>query len=329
MMSPARVSVPTLIVQVLLIVLGLFPGLRVEPSHAQEAGRTRAREARPGAPVALGAIEVEVVDVLAQRLSAKVELRSEDLPSPIVLRVPSGRLRSSQPMGQYTAFVYVYDEDVPVAVEIMDVVIGSAAPASLRVEVLEGVGGKRPLRAFDQDGDLFLDRVELAAGTDPADACSVPGQQRIPRATRVLAEGAKWYRGELHAHSSYGVGKESVSALIARAEKAGLDFLAIADRNTMAASLGPEFHSDSLVLIPAMEWGNDILGVALLYAPGTYPEPPRTRNEAKGMAMRLQAQGGVVAIAHPCFPTAPWQWGLTYVDAVQVWCRDWRGVPPG
>jgi hypothetical protein len=36
----------------------------------------------------------------------------------------------------------------------------------------------------------------------------------------------------------------------------------------------------------------------------------------------------VFVIAHPCFRTAPWQWGLSYVNGIEVWCREWRQVPP-
>jgi len=82
------------------------------------------------------------------------------------------------------------------------------------------------------------------------------------------------------------------------------------------------------VLIPAMEWGNDEKGLALIYGPMTFPEPPHDAPHAQMVANRVQAQGGVYVVARPCFPTSPWQWGVSFVNAIEVWCRDWRGVPP-
>jgi len=81
------------------------------------------------------------------------------------------------------------------------------------------------------------------------------------------------------------------------------------------------------VLIPAMEWGNE-RGLALIYGPRTTPDPPTTVQAAQAECIRVQAQGGIFAVAHPCFPTEFWQWGLSFVNAIEVWCRDWRSVPP-
>jgi hypothetical protein len=119
-----------------------------------------------------------------------------------------------------------------------------------------------------------------------------------------------------------------VKELVARAEKSGLDFIAITDRNTMDACYDAHFQSSKVVLIPAMEWGTDDRGVALIYGPHTFPELTSDIRDDQGVCQRVQAQGGVFAIAHPCFPNAPWQRGLSYVNAIEVWCRDYRGVPP-
>ncbi|MCF6287000.1 MAG: hypothetical protein L3K26_17715, partial [Candidatus Hydrogenedentes bacterium] len=145
---------------------------------------------------------------------------------------------------------------------------------------------------------------------------------------RVFRDEERWYRGELHAVSTYGGGQESVAELIARAEKAGLDFLAITDLNTMDACNDPDFRSDSVVLIPAMAWGTMEQGIGLVYGPATMPDPPSTREAAQAECARIQSQGGVFAIAHPCFSAAPWKWGLSYVNAIQVWNGPWREPAP-
>lgn len=242
--------------------------------------------------------------------------------------VPEGEERVELPEGDYRAYVYIYEHGLPILSRLEDLTVVAEEEAYLLVSLAEGVGGTRPLRAFDFDGDLAIDRVEESAGTDVNNAASVPGAAVIPYASRVFSEESGWYRGELMAHSSYGHGTESVADLVRRAERRGLDFLAITDENRMDAVHDPAFDSDSVVLIPAVKWGNDENGWALLYGPRTEPLPPLNVAFAQGMCLRTQAQGGAVAAAHPCLPTAPWQWNLAYLNAVQVWFRGWRDVPP-
>src|SRR5690606_37387362 len=160
------------------------------------------------------------------------------------------------------------------------------------------------------------------------DAASYPGAEPVALPSAVIAPDKGWYAGELHAHSRHDpFGTESVGDLIRRAEAAGMDFLAIADRNTLQASEDPEYQSSKLALIPAMEWGTDEKGVALIYGPRTRPTMSFTFGDAQAMVVRQQAQGAFVAIAHPCFPTMPWQWGLSYMSGVEVWAREWNSVP--
>ena len=280
------------------------------------------------AAVATGQLVIDVTDVLGQDLPAQVELQGTDAPRREVVEVPEGKLEAAVPVGQYRAYVYVYVLGVPVMVEAKDVTVTPDRPAYILVNLLEGASGNRSLLDFDGDCDFAIDRVEKACGTDPEDARSIPGRKRIVYDARVFEDEEGWRRGELHAHSIYGVGKETVARLVRRAEKAGLDFLAIADRNTMAACKDPEFKSDSVVLIPAMEWGNDERGVSLVYGPATFPGFVKSIAQAQALVDLVQAQGGFWAIAHPCFPTAPWQWGLAYVNGVEVWCREWNAVPP-
>jgi hypothetical protein len=75
-----------------------------------------------------------------------------------------------------------------------------------------------------------------------------------------------------------------------------------------------------------MEWGNDDNGTALIYGPRTFPEVVSTTAEAEAVFRLVWAQGGVTVAAHPCFPGKSWQWGISLVNGVQVWCRDWRGI---
>lgn len=277
---------------------------------------------------ASGAVEIDLSDILGKPLSGRVDFFDTAGNPPVAVEVPEGKTETTLPSGTYRAYVYVYDNQVPVLIDIQQIEAKPGGTAFVLVSLVEGSSGGLPLRAFDNDGDLALDRVELSAGTDPYNAASIPGKPTLSWDSPVLEDKAGWYRGELCAYSRYGKGTEDVEALIKRAEKAKLDFLAITDRGTLAAASDPKFTSKSVVLIPAMTWGNDELGEALIYAPRTMPDPPSTLMGAQAECIRVQAQGGIFAIAHPCLPTNPWQWGVGYVNAVQVWFRDWRDMPP-
>lgn len=277
-----------------------------------------------------GALQIDVTDVLGTDLHARIALRrAADGAGPeVILDVPKGRREASVPVGKYTVYTQVYESGCLILVDVRDLSVREGDTAYLPITLLEGTAGTRPLAAFDKDCDGAMDRVELSCGTNPDDAASVPGQTVVPFTDQELSKEGAWLRGELHAHSSYGEGQETVAQLVKRAERSGLDFLAIADRNTLAACQDPEFHSDKVVLIPAMEWGTDAMGVALVYGPRTVPESPDTPALAQTVSNRVQAQGGVFAVAHPCFSTSPWQWGVSYVNAIEIWCRGWRQVPP-
>ena len=283
-----------------------------------------------GSPLAKGDLMIDISDVIGHSLPAKVALYGEKGAEPFVFPAHTGRASAKAPVGRYRAYVYVYEFGVPVLADVQDVTVSETECAFVLLSLVEGVSGQRTLldADFDADMDLVTDRAEVKAGTDPRNPASAPGQLAVPLENVVLDEEAGWLRGELHARSSYGGGSESVAKLIKRAEKEKLDFLAITDRNTMDSCMDPDYGSKKLVLVPAMEWGDDKRGVALIYGARTVPEPAETYGHAQAIVRRVQAQGGVFAIAHPCFPQSSWQWGLDHVNAVQVWCRDWLSVPP-
>ena len=322
----------------LMIILAGCAGSSSERASRPEGPDSRAAteiaesEGRPAGSTGTkrpeGVLDADITNILGQNLACRIDLLDTEGNPPLRFEAPEGKLEQGVPAGHYRVYVHIYDQGVPVLAEIQDLDITEGQSTFLPVNILEGASGALVLRDFDYDGDLAIDRVELSSGTDPQNAAQIPGRAQLPLEDRVLSEEAKWYRGELYAHSKYGRGSESVAALVKRAEQAGLDFLAITDLNTMAAFSDPGFHSDKLVLIPAMAWGSDEMGIALIYGPSTLPDLPSSIPAAQAECIRVQAQGGLFAIAHPCFPDSYWRWGLGFVNAVQVWCREWRAVPP-
>jgi len=283
----------------------------------------------PGNP-ASGRVEIDVTDILGNDLASRVVFRPQgaETAKPFVVEAPQGRANHVLAAGAYEAYIHVYESGVPILVDVQRIIVEEGRTAYVPLNLAEGRLDDKSLWECDHDFDLAINIAEIRAGTDPTDPSSVPGHRQLRFESRALDKEPGWRRGELHAKSMHGGGKEPVGKLIKRAEKAGLDFLAITDRNTMAACEDPDFQSDNVVLIPAMEWGSDAMGVALIYAPGTYPPPPDTPAVAQAVAIRVQAQGGFFAVGHPCFPNAPWQWAVGEPNAVEVWCRDWVKVPP-
>ncbi|MBL7649563.1 MAG: hypothetical protein JNK74_25580 [Candidatus Hydrogenedentes bacterium] len=323
--------------------LVLLAGCASTPSGSGGDGPTAsgASTAAPSAPVAekkaaatprekgeTGLLDVSVTDVGGRSLPARVELQDASGVVEDRYDAPQGKSQFQASLGGFRAFVYVYDNKVPILVHVEDVQISKEKTAAISVNLLEGASGKLGIRDFDLDGDLAIDRVELEAGTDPQNATSIPGRKPFIYDMKVLQDGERWYKGELNAVSTYGGGKETVAQLVQRAEQAGLDFLAITDLNTMEAFNDPAFKSDSVVLIPAMAWGDPDNGIALIYGPGTMPEPADSQELAQAECFRIQSQGGVFAIAHPCSAEAPWKWNIKAVNAVQVWHGPWRAPAP-
>jgi hypothetical protein len=298
-------------------------GARKEPKKEKE--EEKPATAPVGPP---GTVEIDIGNVTGASLKSRVELLALDERPMVVIDAASGTATAQAAAGSYRAYIYVLEEDVPVLVDVQDIEVKAGGTAYVVVTLLEGAAGRLTVRDFDFDGDLAIDSVELKAGTDREDAASVPGKAVLPRDNKIIQNEMRWYRGELISHSVHGGGTESVSELIKRAEKAGLDFLAITDRNTLQSIYDEGYHSDSVVLIPAMEWGDDERGYAYIYGPKTPPSTPTTRGAAQAECIRVQAQGGVFAVAHPAFAAQPWLWGLSYVNAINVWQGAWKAPAP-
>ena len=323
-----------------LLLIGLLLAMDAEGFLGRKSKKKQEESPPPPVPVAeerapvkndgpKGMISIDVTNVLGKYLPSRVELHSPE-GAPLVFNVPKGQLEAQAPVGAYEAHLYIYDWNIPLMVTAKPIEVREGQTAYILFNQDFGVVGSRTLWDFDQDYDLVIDAAEKEYGSDPANPTSFPGAQPLSFELSSFGEDLKWYRGDLHVRSAYGGGEETVKDLIKRAEKTGLDFLAITDRNSLESISDPGYSSDKLVLVPAMEWGTDERGYALIYCPLTVPTPASlcgTLMDAQGVLQRVQAQGGVFAIAHPCFQTSPWQWGLGYVNAVEVWCRDWRGMP--
>lgn len=106
-------------------------------------------------------------------------------------------------------------------------------------------------------------------------------------------------RAELHVHSNYSDGRDSVKKIVQKAVDKGIDVLSVTDHDTIAGSLSAiEFVSDEkipIVVIPGVEVSTST-GHLLVYGIG--------RDIEKGLKMdktceTVRKMGGISVLAHP------------------------------
>ena len=209
--------------------------------------------------------------------------------------------------------------------------------------LLLGVPNLRKSAAAD-----YTARVWFSRGLGAADE---PALLRAP-----LASGARWYRGDLHAHTGHSDGSCAsaagsrdklpcplfLSAQAARARK--LDFLAISEHNTVShANAIRELQPwlDDLLLMPAREL-TTFRGHANLF--GTMAPLDFRQAAGKpgldGMLGAAAALGGLLSLNHPVRPSGEqcmgcgWEQGtdMRLVQAIEVVNgadadTAWSGIP--
>jgi hypothetical protein len=228
------------------------------------------------------------------------------------------------PAGKYKAYIRALWQYVWYVVDIQDVEVLAGEVATVQSAFAEGAG-RVGLPAFYTDFDGVIDRVVYEVGTDPRDATDIPGKRRLEIDTKALNKEEGWYRGELRSYSTYSGGKMSVRDIIQRAEKLGLDFVAITDRGSLESCTDADFKSDKVLLIPAYEWGVEghatLLGARTLMRNWDY-------NAQVQAAIRLaHAQGVLFCINDPCSAASPWEWTVGGFHAMEVWSGKWRSEP--
>jgi hypothetical protein len=144
-----------------------------------------------------------------------------------------------------------------------------------------------------------------------------------PTRTFPVRQGAGWYRGDLHCHTFHSDAKGSPELLHAAARQAGLDFLAIADHNTITQRR--YFHPQSspdLVFVRAMEVTTAV-GHANVYGVDDWIDFRMTRpSDAHVLEKLVHEKGGLLSINHDK-PTIPWDYDFPTADCQEVWQSTW------
>lgn len=187
--------------------------------------------------------------------------------------------------------------------------------------------------------------VELAmfwiAATPGKGGCDyvVQVEGRLPRQMAqspapATAHAGRWYRGDLHLHSTHSDGVWTPDELIPAAQEWGLDFIALTDHNTVTGL--PEFLSQDsgVIAIPGIEL-TTFHGHATCLGLDRWFDWRCQRDDASmtNVARQIREAGGVFTIVHPegrpddVCTGCRWRYSrfdLDQADAVQVWGGyDW------
>lgn len=161
--------------------------------------------------------------------------------------------------------------------------------------------------------------VSVEVALDAAPRALVPQPER----SFPVRPGAGWYRGDLHCHTFHSDARGAPELLHASAQQAGLDFLAVADHNTITQRR--YFHpasSPDLVFVRGMEITTAI-GHANVFGLDDWVDFRMTRpSDPHRIAAVVHARGGLLSINHDK-PTIPWDHELPQIDCMEVWQSHW------
>ena len=144
-----------------------------------------------------------------------------------------------------------------------------------------------------------------------------------PIRTFPARQGAGWYKGDLHCHTFHSDARGAPEILHQAAKQAGLDFLAIADHNTITQRryFNPQSSPD-LVFIRAMEV-TTAEGHANAYGVDEWIDFRMTRPaDAHTLAQLVHDKGGLLSINHDKPPIA-WDYEFPEADCQEVWQSTW------
>ena len=161
--------------------------------------------------------------------------------------------------------------------------------------------------------------VRLSISLDDAPRALAPQ----PARTFPLRPGAGWYKGDLHCHTYHSDARGAPEILHAAARQAGLDFLAVADHNTI--SQRRYFHPQSspdLVFVRGMEV-TTATGHANVFGVDDWIDFRMTGpGDAHVLARLVHDRGGLLSINHDK-PTIPWDYDVPEIDCMEVWQSAW------
>lgn len=158
---------------------------------------------------------------------------------------------------------------------------------------------------------IFTESLSASRGTLPA--------------SQPPAHFSPWLRGELHCHTWHSDGELSAAELLRLSVERGLDFLAVADHNTIASQRELEkFHRPGLILIRGVEV-TTFKGHFNVWGVPDWVDFRVTQPEEMQSALEFARQrGALVSCNHPKPYGPDWDFpAVTNFHCVEVWNGPW------
>lgn len=135
----------------------------------------------------------------------------------------------------------------------------------------------------------------------------------------------RWYRGDLHAHSTFSDGVDAPEVVLRRARENGLEFFALTDHRTVE-HLRHLPDDCGLTLIPGFEFGDrlghaNLFGITRLLGENRSLEADGTRRSLR----EARDAGASIAINHPFHYESTWRLPLEGIDCdwIELWNGPW------
>lgn len=196
----------------------------------------------------------------------------------------------------------------------------------------------------DTSPDVASDNASDLLATPDGDASDT--QQPPVEDPGIRMRSAGWMSGDLHLHTQYSDGDDTVAIVIALAEYLQdatflashrdyvgnpVDFIALTDHRTTAHHADPDFHSDKIVVIPGEEFGGPghagVWGLAEHIPHDPDGDGATSADYANG-ATQAHAQNALFSMNHPFTPDILFAWDVREHDAMEICNCAWALMGP-
>ncbi|MEX1254543.1 MAG: CehA/McbA family metallohydrolase [Dehalococcoidia bacterium] len=179
--------------------------------------------------------------------------------------------------------------------------------------------------ALHYDFKLTLD-VDAEGAPETADEMPNPGRD-LGLAVAGGANGGegRWYKGDLHAHSEHSDGKNPVDQVVDYARRAGLDYFALTDHNTISHWEDLVRLSNGTMLLIGGEEVTMPGGHANVWGLEDWVEfRTNSSEDVQRVIDNARARGSMFSINHADSPI-PWRHNdVVGWQAIEVWNSPWR-----
>lgn len=182
--------------------------------------------------------------------------------------------------------------------------------------------------------EILLFGKESGRGIEVKKEEKIVARAKIEGRETIVKGENRWYAGELHVHSNYSDGKNSIKEIIRKAKIEGLNFFALTDHNLVSGydSIPQDSSFPIIKGIEITTFFGHALGLGMKSSVDWRCKNGDVRN-VNDVINEVHAQGALFSIAHPYCIGDPvcvgcrWNFKETdyrLIDMIEVWCNSWR-----